>query len=87
MTQSLDAARIGIVAHMMIKTASGCSSDGGYLPLRAFGNTVSDIAQRDVEQITKVSLLKASPFTIFHRDGIIQSITRQLQLEIDGTYI
>ena len=78
MMQSLDAARIGVVAHLMIKTASGCSSDDGYLSLHAFDKTVSDIAQTNIQQITKVSLLKASPFTIFHRDGIIRSVTRQL---------
>lgn len=38
-----------------------------------------DIAQTTSENISKLSLLKAKPFTIFHRDGIIQSINRQLE--------
>ncbi len=43
---------------------------------RAFGKIVGDIAQQPIEVITKSALLKAKEFTLFHRDGVIQSVTR-----------
>ena len=81
--QCLDAAKVGIVAHLVVKTESAtASTKHQYLALRAFGATLADISQtNDVEKITKMSLLKAKPFTMFYRDGIIQSINRTLQTQ------
>ena len=58
MLQCLDAAKVGIVAHLVIKTesASGLSKNQ-YLALRAFGTTLADISQtKNVEKITKINL-------------------------------
>ena len=83
MLQCLDAVKVGIVGHLVIKTESTSgSSKNQYLVLRAFGATLADILQtNDVEKITTMSLLKAKPFTMFYCDGIIQSISRTVQTQ------
>lgn len=53
---------------VLIRVASGHRS------LRAFSKTLQDIAQKTGEDVMPAALLKAKPFTLFHRDGIIQSI-------------
>ena len=50
----------------------------GQLTLRAFGKTVLDIAQSTTGEVTPISLLKAAPFNISYKDGIIQTVTRTI---------
>ena len=73
----------GIVAHLVVKTESAtASTKHQYLALCAFGATLADISQtNNVEKITKMSLLKAKPLTMFYHDEIIQSINRTLQTQ------
>lgn len=71
--QCMDSAKEELVAHVMVRVG------GGNLALRVFGKVVEDIAQKPGEQITMASLLKAKAFTMFHKDGIIQSIVRKLK--------
>ena len=59
-------------AQVMIRVA------GGHLSFRAFSKTLQDIAQKTGADVTAAALLKAKPFTLFHRDGIIQSIVRKV---------
>ena len=47
------------------------------LSLCAFGKVLQDITETPVEAVTEPVLLRAKPFTMFHKDGIIQSITRE----------
>ncbi len=48
----------------------------GIVTLRAFGQTVQNIARKPAE-VTEAVLLKARPFDVVHRDGIVQSIVRK----------
>lgn len=57
---------------VLIRVASG------HLSLRAFSKTLQDIAQKTAADVTPAALLKAKPFTVFHRDGIIQSVVRKV---------
>ena len=50
----------------------------GQLTLRAFGKHVYDIAQSSTADVTPISLLKATPFNISYKDGIIQTVTRTI---------
>ena len=52
-----------------------------FLPLRAFGAVVEFIAQKPAAEVSRKALLKAEPFTISHRDGIILSATRCTESE------
>ena len=71
--QCMDDSKTELTAQIMIRICSG-----GLIPLRAFGKIVQDIAQKSGDQITKASLLKAKPFNIVHKDGIIRSVTRNV---------
>ena len=70
--QCIDSAKVELVAHIMVKVHDG------NLPLRVFGRVVEDIAQKYGKEITKHSLLKAKPFSMLHRNGIIQSVVRKV---------
>lgn len=63
--QCMDAGKEEVVAHIMVRVTNG------NLPLRVFGRVVEDIAQEPAGTITMASLLKAKPFTMFHKDGTI----------------
>ena len=70
MMQSLEEAAKQVTAQLFLKTPAG------HLTLRAFGKTVVDIAQ--THNVTQLSLLKAPPFNISYKDGIIQTVTRHI---------
>lgn len=57
-----------------LKTKLYIASGDQYFTLHAFGTTVSDIA--DESAPTKLTLLRAKPFTLTHNMNIITSITR-----------
>ena len=48
----------------------------GQLALRAFGSTLVQIAQSSTGEVTPICLLKAPPFNMTYRDGIILTVTR-----------
>ena len=52
----------------------------GQITLRAFGKTILDIAQRPAGagDISQISLLKAAPFNMSYKNGIIQTVTRKI---------
>ena len=58
-------------AHITVKTASGNN-----LHLQVFDQVLLDIAQKPPSDITRLTLLKSLPFSMYHRDGIIYSISR-----------
>ena len=72
MMQCINAGKEEFSAHIMVKAQTEC------IPLRAFGKVVEDICQKPSGEITMVSLLKAKPFTVVYRDGIIQSVVRKV---------
>ena len=59
-------------AHVLIRLNTGV------IPLRAFGKVVQDMAGNPEGKITIPVLLKAGTFTMSHRDGVIQAITRNV---------
>lgn len=54
-----------------------CSSEATAHLMRAFGKVVEDISEKWGVSLTKVSLLKARPFDMEVRDGIIRSVQRR----------
>ena len=72
MMQCINAWKEEFSAHIMVKAQTES------FPLRAFGKVVEDICQKPSGEITMVSLLKAKPFTVVYRDGIIQSVVRKV---------
>ena len=70
MMQCVDVSTQELSAQLVIKSANG------NVTLRAFSKTVQDIADKPVNEVTMVVLLKAKPFTLVHHQGIIQSISR-----------
>lgn len=77
--QCMDAAKEDVIAQVMVRLSNGTCS------LRAFGQVVKDIAQIPADQqISMKSLLKAEPFTMCYRDGIIQSVSRNVCTSLDN---
>lgn len=74
MMQCINAGKEEFGAHIMVKAETETES----IPLHAFGKVVEDICQKPSGEITMVSLLKAKPFTVVYRDGIIQSVVRKV---------
>ena len=70
--QLLEDCREELSGQVLIRVPSG------HLSLQAFSKTLQDIAQKVVADVTPAALLKAKPFTLFHRDGIIQSVVRKV---------
>lgn len=69
MVQSLNLCRHDLSTKIMVNTATS------YFTLQAFGKVVSDIAGKN-EDIQPEDLLKAAPFSLTHRNGLIISATR-----------
>ena len=61
-----------MVAHVIVDVG-----DGIMLSLRVFGKVLQEIAETPIEAVTAPGLLKAKPFTMCHKDGIIQSVSRK----------
>lgn len=70
MMQCVDVSTQELSAQLVIKSANG------NVTLRAFSKTVQDIADKPVNEVTMVVLLKAKPFMLVHHQRIIQSISR-----------
>ena len=47
----------------------------GETVLHGFGRVVEEIAEKPASEVTR-RILKARPFNIVHREGIIQAVTR-----------
>lgn len=62
-----------LAAKMTVKSTSEEIYD-----VRAFGSVLLNIAETTEDVLTAVTLMKAKPFTMQQRDGIIQSIKRKL---------
>ena len=60
-----------LTAHVIVKGGNG------RWMLRAFGKVVEDIAEKWGGGVTKVALLKARPFDMKIRDGIIKGVQRK----------
>lgn len=67
MFQCLDACKEEATAQLMVRSSTG------NLMFKAFGKVLQQIAG---EEVTAITLLQAQPFTAFHQDGIINSISR-----------
>lgn len=71
MMQRMDDTNVVLGASLVLRVG-----EREFLPLRAFGAVVEFIAQKPAAEVSKKALLKAEPFTISHRDGVILSATR-----------
>ena len=71
-TQCITAGNDDMVAHVIVDVG-----DGIMLSLRVFGKVLQEIAETPIEAVTAQRLLKAKPFTMCHKDGIIQSVSRK----------
>lgn len=71
--QCVDGGSEELIANIVVRL-----SRGGNCALRAFGQVVRDICQVPGGEITMKTLLKAKPFSICYKDGIIQSISRKV---------
>jgi hypothetical protein len=71
MMQRMDDTNVVLGASLVVKVG-----EREFLPLRAFGEVVEFISQKPAEEVSMKTLLKAEPFSLSHRDGIIISATR-----------
>ena len=74
MIQSMDDCKRSILAQMTVKLPN-CF----LMTLRAFDRVVLDIIQDESENVTAKMLIKAKSFSMYHRNGIMQSISRDTQ--------
>lgn len=74
MMQCMDDTNVVLGASLVLRVG-----EREFLPLRAFGNVVEFIAQKSAAEVSMKALLKAEPFTISHRGGVILSATRCIE--------
>lgn len=72
--QSMDDCKCSISAQMTVKL-----SNGFLMTLRAFDRVVLDIVEEESGNVTAKMLIKAKSFSMYHRNGIMQSISRDTQ--------
>ena len=75
MVQTLSECQKTFSAEVVVKNREG----GGRFMLKAQHQVLLDIAQRPEGEMSPVTLLKATPFTVYYSNGMIQYITRQFQ--------
>lgn len=74
MMQRIDETKVVLGASLMLRVG-----ERKFLLLRAFGIVAEFIAQKPAMEVNMKTLLKAEPFTISHRDGVILSATRHTE--------
>lgn len=74
MMQRMDDTNVVLGASLVLRVG-----EREFLPLRAFGGVVEFIAQKPAADVSMKALLKAEPFTVSHRGGVIVSATRSTE--------